>query len=467
LTREKKATHLTEAEQEEQKRFTAEVRHHPGRPGTYFIVTYGCQMNAHDSEKIAGMLEDMGMEAAENREQADFVIFNTCCIRDNAERKALGNVTWLKEIKKSRPEMMIAVCGCMVQEPGMAEKLLKQYRFVDLAFGTSNLHRLPELILKRLDSRDNLVEVDERDRIPEGLPIRRLRKEFAYLTIMYGCDNFCSYCIVPYVRGRERSRNAGDILKEAEQLARDGVQEIMLLGQNVNSYGKGTEDGIRFPELLKKLDDTGIPRIRFMTSHPKDLSDELIEVMAAGKHILPQFHLPVQSGNNDILRQMNRHYTREQYLDRVRKLREAIPGIGLSTDLIVAFPGETDSQFRDTLDLVKEVRYDSAFMFVYSPRVGTKAAEMPNQVDPDTAAFRIQELIRVQEDLQKETLKRFVSMEEEVLAESLSKRDDHAVSGKGRHAVSVTLPGTAEDVGKIIRCRITAVKNNTLMGERI
>jgi len=467
LTREKKATHLTEAEQEEQKRFTAEVRHHPGRPGTYFIVTYGCQMNAHDSEKIAGMLEDMGMEAAENREQADFVIFNTCCIRDNAERKALGNVTWLKEIKKSRPEMMIAVCGCMVQEPGMAEKLLKQYRFVDLAFGTSNLHRLPELILKRLDSRDNLVEVDERDRIPEGLPIRRLRKEFAYLTIMYGCDNFCSYCIVPYVRGRERSRNAGDILKEAEQLARDGVQEIMLLGQNVNSYGKGTEDGIRFPELLKKLDDTGIPRIRFMTSHPKDLSDELIEVMAAGKHILPQFHLPVQSGNNDILRQMNRHYTREQYLDRVRKLREAIPGIGLSTDLIVAFPGETDSQFRDTLDLVKEVRYDSAFMFVYSPRVGTKAAEMPNQVDPDTAAFRIQELIRVQEDLQKETLKRFVSMEEEVLAESLSKRDDHAVSGKGRHAVSVTLPGTAEDVGQIIRCRITAVKNNTLMGERI
>ena len=467
MTREKKATHLTEAEQEEQKRFTAEVRHHPGRPGTYFIVTYGCQMNAHDSEKIAGMLEDMGMEAAENREQADFVIFNTCCIRDNAERKALGNVTWLKEIKKSRPEMMIAVCGCMVQEPGMAEKLLKQYRFVDLAFGTSNLHRLPELILKRLDSRDNLVEVDERDRIPEGLPIRRLRKEFAYLTIMYGCDNFCSYCIVPYVRGRERSRNAGDILKEAEQLARDGVQEIMLLGQNVNSYGKGPEDGIRFPELLKKLDDTGIPRIRFMTSHPKDLSDELIEVMAAGKHILPQFHLPVQSGNNDILRQMNRHYTREQYLDRVRKLREAIPGIGLSTDLIVAFPGETDSQFRDTLDLVKEVRYDSAFMFVYSPRVGTKAAEMPNQVDPDTAAFRIQELIRVQEDLQKETLKRFVSTEEEVLAESLSKRDDHAVSGKGRHAVSVTLPGTAEDVGQIIRCRITAVKNNTLMGERI
>ncbi|MBR7174455.1 MAG: tRNA (N6-isopentenyl adenosine(37)-C2)-methylthiotransferase MiaB [Clostridia bacterium] len=424
-------------------------------------------MNAHDSEKIAGMLEDMGMEVAENREQADFVIFNTCCIRDNAERKALGNVTWLKEIKKSRPEMMIAVCGCMVQEPGMAEKLLKQYRFVDLAFGTSNLHRLPELILKRLDSRDNLVEVDERDRIPEGLPIRRLRKEFAYLTIMYGCDNFCSYCIVPYVRGRERSRNAGDILKEAEQLARDGVQEIMLLGQNVNSYGKGTEDGIRFPELLKKLDDTGIPRIRFMTSHPKDLSDELIEVMAAGKHILPQFHLPVQSGNNDILRQMNRHYTREQYLDRVRKLREAIPGIGLSTDLIVAFPGETDSQFRDTLDLVKEVRYDSAFMFVYSPRVGTKAAEMPNQVDPDTAAFRIQELIRVQEDLQKEMLKRFVSTEEEVLAESLSKRDDHAVSGKGRHAVSVTLPGTAEDVGQIIRCRITAVKNNTLMGERI
>ena len=467
MKNEEKALHLTEAEQEEQKRFSREVRVHPGRPKTYHIVTYGCQMNAHDSEKIAGMLEEMGMEAAPGREEADFVIFNTCCIRDNAERKALGNVTWLKEIKKIRPELMIAVCGCMVQEPGMAEKLMKQYRFVDLAFGTSNLHRLPELILRRLDSRDNLIEVDEKDRIPEGLPIRRLRKEFAYLTIMYGCDNFCSYCIVPYVRGRERSRKAGDILREAEQLAADGVQEIMLLGQNVNSYGKGTEDGIRFPELLKRLDGTGIPRIRFMTSHPKDLSDELIDVMAGSRHILPQFHLPVQSGNNEILKRMNRHYTREQYLDRVRKLREAIPGIGLSTDLIVAFPGETDGQFRETLDLVREVLYDSAFMFVYSPRVGTKAAAMENQVDPDTAAFRIQELIRIQEELQKETLKRFIGTEEEVLAESLSKRDDRAVSGKGRHAVSVTIPGGAEDIGRIIRCRITDVKNNTLMGERI
>ena len=307
MNSERNKLHLTEAEQEEQKRYSREVREHPGKPKTYFIVTYGCQMNAHDSEKIAGMLEDMGMEAAQSREEADFVIFNTCCIRDNAERKALGNVTWLKEIKKIRPEMMIAVCGCMVQEPGMGEKLMKQYRFVDLAFGTSNLHRLPELILRRLDSRDNLVAVDDQDRIPEGLPVRRLRKEFAYLTIMYGCDNFCSYCIVPYVRGRERSRNAGDILREAELLAADGVQEIMLLGQNVNSYGKGTADGIRFPELLKQLDGTGIPRIRFMTSHPKDLSDELIDVMAGSRHILPQFHLPVQSGNNEILKRMNRH----------------------------------------------------------------------------------------------------------------------------------------------------------------
>ena len=348
----------------------------------------------------------------------------------------------------------------------MAEKILKQYKSVNLAFGTANLHRFPEMMLEALNSDRSRVTVTEEDLIAEGLPIRRLRRDAAYLTIMYGCDNFCSYCIVPYVRGRERSREPGDILREAEGLAESGVKEIMLLGQNVNSYGKGLEKPMSFAELLREMDGIGIPRIRFMTSHPKDLSDELIRVMGNSRHVLPQFHLPVQSGSDEILKRMNRHYTRDQYLDRVRKLREAVPGIGLSTDIIVGFPGETEEQFRDTLSLVEEVRYDGAFTFVFSPRTGTRAAVMEGQIPEEVSRDRIQRLIALQEGLQQETLARFLGAEEEVLAEGLSKRSEAAVSGKGKHGISVTLPGGAGDIGEIIPCRITGVKNNTLIAER-
>ena len=458
---------VSKEELERQAEFAAMVKSLPHRPESYHVVTYGCQMNAHDSEKIAGMLEKMGMVPSEKRDKADFVIFNTCCVRENAERRALGNVTWLKEVRKQKPDMVIAVCGCMIQEPGMAEVILKQYKFVNLAFGTANLHKLPEMLYETLNSGRQTVNVEDRDVIAEELPIRRLRNDAAYLTIMYGCDNFCSYCIVPYVRGRERSRDPESILREAEGLAAAGVREIMLLGQNVNSYGKGLPGNPTFAQLLKKLDGIGIPRIRFMTSHPKDLSDELIEVMAAGKHILPQFHLPVQSGNDEILKKMNRHYTRAQYLDRVRKLREAIPGIGLSTDIIVSFPGETDAQFEDTMSLVNEVRYDSAFTFIYSPRTGTKAAAMDGMVPDEVSAERIKRLIDLQERLQQETLKRFIGQEEEILVEGLSRRSSLAVSGKGRHAVSVTVEGGEQDIGQILKCRITGLKNNTLTGERL
>ena len=368
------------------------IRELPQRPQTYHVVTYGCQMNAHDSEKIAGMLEQMGMCAAEKRENADFVIFNTCCVRENAERRALGNVTWLKEVRKTHPDLIIAVCGCMIQEPGMAEKILKQYRFIDLAFGTSNLHKLPEMLYTLLNSDRSLVQVEQGDFIAEGLPVRRLRKDFAYLTIMYGCDNFCSFCIVPYVRGRERSREMEDILLEAEGLKNSGVKEIMLLGQNVNSYGGGLSEPVSFARLLRELDAMGIPRIRFMTSHPKDLSDELIEAMANSRHILPQFHLPVQSGNDEILKRMNRHYTREKYLDRVRKLREAVPGIGLSTDIIVGFPGETLDDFNDTMSIVCELKYDLAYTFIYSKREGTPAAIMEDNVSDSEKRERLYKL---------------------------------------------------------------------------
>ena len=454
-------------EMERQRRFTEQVRALPHRPKSYHVVTYGCQMNAHDSEKIAGMLETMGMISARTREDADFVIFNTCCVRENAERRALGNVTWLKEVRKQKPDLLIGVCGCMIQEPGMAEKILKQYKFIDLAFGTANLHKLPEMMYDLLNSGERLVQVEEKDVIPEGMPIRRLRHDAAYVTIMYGCDNFCSYCIVPYVRGRERSRDPAQILRESEELLASGVKEIMLLGQNVNSYGKGMSGDLSFAKLLKRLDETGIPRIRFMTSHPKDLSDELIDVMACGKHILPQFHLPVQSGNDEILKKMNRHYTRQQYLDRVHRLREAIPGIGLSTDIIVGFPGETEEQFADTMSLVDEVRYDSAFTFIYSPRTGTRAAEMPGQIPGDEATERIKRLIDLQESLQQVTMKRFIGTEEEILVEGLSRRSDLAVSGKGMHGISISVDGNGNDIGTILKCRVTGLKNNTLMGERI
>ena len=271
--------YVTEAERLEQESAARQVRDLPERPRTYHIVTYGCQMNAHDSEKLAGILSGMGMAEAADRREADLVIFNTCCVRDNAERRALGNVTWLKELKKDKPGLIIGVCGCMVQQPGMAERILRQYRFIDLAFGTHNLHRLPSLLLALLTQKIRVVSVtDEENLIAEDLPVKRLNAWHAYITIMYGCDNFCSYCIVPYVRGRERSRRADDILREAEGLLQSGVKEIMLLGQNVNSYGAGTGDS--FPGLLRRLDALGVERIRFMTSHPKDLSDDLIEAMA-------------------------------------------------------------------------------------------------------------------------------------------------------------------------------------------
>ncbi len=463
---ERSAKMVSKAQLAEQRAYMQEVSRLPNRPRSFHVVTYGCQMNAHDSEIYAGMLRDMGMEEAPDREHADFVLFNTCCVRDNAERRALGNVTWLKEVRKRNPNLMIAVCGCMVQEPGMAERLLAQYRFVDLAFGTANSYRLPELLYRALNTDRAVVEVEDEDVIAEDLPVKRLRQDAAYVTIMYGCNNFCSYCIVPYVRGRERSREMSAILREAEGLAASGVKEVMLLGQNVNSYGKGLAGDVSFAKLLRELDGVGIPRIRFMTSHPKDLSDELIDAMGSCAHVLPQFHLPVQSGNDEILRLMNRRYDRARYLDRVRRLREAVPGIGLTTDIIVAFPGETEAQFQDTMSLVDEVGYDSAFTFIYSPRVGTAAASMPGQIPEDVATDRIQRLIALQEKRQRETMARFIGMEEEVLVEGLSRRSDTQVSGKGRHGVSITLPGTQADVGQVLRVRVTEQKNNTLMAAR-
>jgi len=435
------------------------------RPQTYHIITYGCQMNAHDSEKLAGLLRQMGLTEAADRAGADFVLFNTCCVRAGAERRALGNVTWLKELKKDRPNLIIGVCGCMVQQPHMAEKILQQYRFIDLAFGTHNLHQLPMLLYQLLTDKSRVVTITADEHlIAEGLPVQRLSPYHAYVTIMYGCDNFCSYCVVPYVRGRERSRRMADILREAEALGTDGVQEIMLLGQNVNSYQGG--DGEGFPALLKALDGMGIPRIRFMTSHPKDLSDELIRVMEESKHICNHFHLPVQSGSDAVLQSMNRGYTRTDYLRRVAALREAIPGIGLTTDIIVGFPGETEADFLDTIALVEEVGFDAAFTFLYSKREGTRAAGMTGQISAEVSGERFKRLLSAVEASAQKARESMLGKAESVLVEGLSKRDDTKVSGKGTRNITVTLDGGEADVGTIVPVTITSVAVNTLRGER-
>ena len=439
------------------------------RPHTYCVVTYGCQMNAHDSEKLAGMLQEMGMTEAESRETADFVIFNTCCVRDNAQRRALGNVTWLKELKKTRPEMMVAVCGCMMQQKGMGEQILRQYPFVDVAFGTHNLYRFAQLMLQAVKNHRRVVEVIQEDEgsIPEDLPVRRSSPYHAYITIMYGCNNFCSYCIVPYVRGRERSRASARIIEEARQLKEEGVKEIMLLGQNVNSYGLDVEGELSFAQLLAKLDEVGIERIRFMTSHPKDISDELIDVIAKSKHICHALHLPVQHGSSRVLASMNRKYTREQYLARVAEIRAKIPDMSLTTDLIVGYPGETEEEFEETCSLVGEVGYDSAFTFIYSPRIGTRAADMPDQIPEEVSSRRIQKLIAIQKENTRRNYAGYIGQVHSVLVEEASKRDEHQMAGKDEYNITVNFPGSKDLIGQIVRVKITSAGESTLRGEMI
>ena len=455
---------IPQCDLETQKEFALKVQAMPLRPQTYHIVTFGCQMNAHDSENLAGMMEDMGMTPAPTREGADLVLFNTCCIREGAQRKALGNIIWLKEIKKDRPEMLVGVCGCMMQQEGMAAKVLNDYPFVDFAFGTGNMYRLPEYLCRLLDTGTRQICVaQEESTLVEGLPVIRSDPGKAYINIMYGCNNFCSYCIVPYVRGRERSRAAKDILAEALTLKQDGIREIMLLGQNVNSYGSDTGD-MSFPQLLRALEDTGIPRIRFMTSHPKDLSDELISEIARNKALCPHLHLPVQSGSNRILHEMNRRYTVEHYLEKVGKLRAAKPDIGLTTDIITAFPGETEEEFGETMALLEKVRFDSAFTFIFSPRDGTRAAAMPGRIDAKTASERIGRLIRLQEAITEDILKSLVGETTDVLVEGLSRRSSRQLTGKCGRSISVNFQGDASLIGRIVPVTITETGSNTLRG---
>ena len=372
-----------------------------GKAPRAFVHTYGCQGNVADSEHIKGLLVDMGYTLCETPEEADLILYNTCAIREHAEDRVFGNVGALKTLKRTNPNLIIALCGCMMQQPHIAEKIKNSYPFVSLVFGTHVLHRLPELMSRVLCSGKRLFCTDESDGvIAEGLPVARDRSENAWLPIMYGCNNFCSYCIVPFVRGRERSREPDVILAEARQLVNEGYKKITLLGQNVNSYGIGCDFGVNFAELLRRIDAIeGDFTFDFMTSHPKDCSFELIDVLSEAKHFCGHLHLPVQSGNDRILKEMNRHYDRERYMSLIRYAKEKIPGVDITTDIIVGFPGETYEEFLDTVSLVKEVKYGSMFTFIYSPRNGTKAASMPDPVSKEEKTKWFMQLLAVQEEI--------------------------------------------------------------------
>ena len=436
-----------------------------GRPLTANITTFGCQMNARDSEKLSGILREAGYVETES-EDADFVIYNTCTVRENANLRVYGRLGVLHGYKKKNPHMKIALCGCMMQEATVVEKLQKSYRFVDLIFGTHNIFKFAELLAMTLESDRMIIDIwKDTDQIVEDLPNERKYAFKSGVNIMFGYNNFCSYCIVPYVRGRERSREAKDIVREIEALVKDGVVEVMLLGQNVNSYGKNLEQPMTFAELLKEIEQIdGLERIRFMTSHPKDLSDDLIEVMANSKKICPHLHLPLQSGSSRILKAMNRRYDKEKYLALAKKIRERMPDIALTTDIIVGFPGETEEDFQETLDVVRQVRYDSAFTFIYSKRTGTPAAVMEDQIPEDVVKDRFDRLLKEVQTISKEMAERFTGNEETVLVEEKNSQMDGYVTGRLGNNHVVHFEGSEELIGKLIRVRLDECRGFYYMG---
>ncbi len=438
-----------------------------GRTLTYWVETFGCQMNARDSEKLRGILEEIGYVQAASQETADLVLYNTCTVRENANNKVYGRLGTLGGYKKKRPGMLIALCGCMMQEPHVVERIKKEYRFVDLVFGTHNIYKFAELLVRAMEEDGMVVETaDEASKIVEDLPVKRKYSFKSGINIMYGCDNFCSYCIVPYVRGRERSREPEDVIREAAHLAEDGVAEIMLLGQNVNSYGKNLERPASFAGLLREIEKIdGIERIRFMTSHPKDLSDELIDVMARSGKICRHMHLPLQSGSSRILRMMNRHYDKEQYLSLVSRLRGAIPDIAITTDIIVGFPGESEEDFQETLDVVRRARFDSAFTFLYSRRTGTPAADMPCQVPDAVAKERFNILLRELQSIAAEQAAKLVHKTLPVLVEQVNGQDPSLLTGRLSNNSVVHFPGDASLIGRIVPVRLRESRGFYYMGE--
>lgn len=449
------------------KEYVANKSKELGRPLRACVNTFGCQMNARDSEKLVGILEQVGYEMTED-ENCDFVIYNTCTVRENANTKVYGHLGQLKVYKKKNPHMLVAMCGCMMQEAHVVEKIKSSYKVVNLIFGTHNIYKFAELLYHTFDSDRMIIDVwKDTDKIVENLPSERKFTFKSGVNITFGCDNFCTYCIVPYVRGRERSRNPKDIILEIENLVADGVKEIMLLGQNVNSYGKNLDTPCTFAELLAEIDKIeGLERVRFMTPHPKDFSEDVLDVMSKSEKICHHIHLPMQSGSSRILQRMNRKYTKEQYLDLVRKIREKLPDASLTTDIIVGFPGETEEDFEDTLDVVRQAEFDSAFTFIYSKRTGTPAAVMEDQVPEEVIKPRFDRLLKEVQDISAKLTKEKVGTTGKVLVESISEQDPNLVTGRLANNLLVHFPGSESMIGQIIDVKLVEAKGFYYIGER-
>ncbi len=433
--------------------YVADLKQQLGRQPLCCVTTFGCQMNARDSEKLLGILTQIGYGATDEESEADFVIYNTCTVRDNANQRVYGRLGFLNSIKRSRPHLKIALCGCMMQEQTVIDKIRKSYRFVDLIFGTHNLFKFAQLLVTMFENQEMIVDIwQETDQIVEELPVSRKYSYKSGINIMFGCNNFCSYCIVPYVRGRERSRDPKEILQEIEQLVADGVVEVMLLGQNVNSYGKNLDNPITFAQLLREVEQIeGLKRIRFMTSHPKDLSDELIDVMKQSKKICRHLHLPVQAGSDRILQAMNRRYTKEQYLALVDKIKTAMPDIALTTDIIVGFPGETPADVEETIDVVRKVQYDNAFTFIYSRRTGTPAAAMEDQVPETVVREGFDKLLKVVQDTAKERAALLQGKVMEALVEEVNEQDASLMTGRLSNNMLVHFPASKSLIGRLVQ----------------
>ncbi len=438
-----------------------------GKQKKAFIETYGCQQNVSDSEKIAGMLCDMGYSITNDKNEADFIIYNTCAVRENAELKVYGNLGALKHLKAKKEGLIIAVCGCMMQQESVKEQIKKKYKHVDIVFGTHSLYRFPEILAKVYTDSSRVFDVVDIDgQIAEDLPVKREQSPCAWVSIMYGCNNFCSYCIVPYVRGRERSRKKENILEEVRLLSQNGTKEITLLGQNVNSYGNDLEENIDFADLLEMVCEVdGIERVRFMTSHPKDISDKLIDTMARNPKICKQLHLPFQAGNDRVLKTMNRKYTKAEYLDKIRKIKEKMPHITLTTDIIVGFPGETNEEFLDTMDVLEKVRYDSIFSFIYSKRPGTPASKMEDVITPEEKKQNFDKMLVLQDAISKEKNLELEGMVLDVLVEGESKNNPEYLAGKTEGGKTVNFKADKNVIGKIIPIKIVEAKTWSLTGE--
>ncbi|MBQ2670613.1 MAG: tRNA (N6-isopentenyl adenosine(37)-C2)-methylthiotransferase MiaB [Clostridia bacterium] len=470
------ATLITEEQMKEQKAYIMRLKEDNMRYAAEYghtrralTETYGCQQNENDTERIRGMLKEAGFEFTDDSKKADVVIYNTCAVRENAEQKVFGRLGLLKPIKERRRNMVIGVCGCMVQQEHITEKIKKSHEHVDLVFGTHALYKMPELLWKAINSKKTVIDIeDSKGAIAEDIPIMREDAKKAWVSVMYGCNNFCTYCIVPYVRGRERSRTPEAVIAEVKELVAAGCSEISLLGQNVNSYGKDLDIDIDFADLMRTVNDIeGVERIRFMTSHPKDLSDKLINTMAECDKVCKQLHLPFQAGSNKILKQMNRGYTKEEYLEKIAKVKKAIPNISLSTDVIVGFPTETNEDFEETLDVLRKVEYDNIFSFIYSRREGTPAAKLNFVLTDEEIHKNFDRLLEVQNAISLKKNKEYVGRIERILVDGASKTNPDVLAGRCDSSKIVNFKGDESLIGKYIDVRITEAHTWSLNGELV